>query len=124
MFVETNGTRLYYEEAGAGPAVVLIHGFTLDTRMWDDQFQRLVAHFRVIRYDLRGFGRSSPPTEAPYLHVEDLRGLLDHLDIEQATPDGKRLDRVGVSGADRPRRLAGVRSRRLCRCRRSACCIE
>ena len=34
-----NDTRLYYEETGAGPAVILIHGFTLDTRMWDDQFE-------------------------------------------------------------------------------------
>jgi pimeloyl-ACP methyl ester carboxylesterase len=33
-----NDTHLYYEEAGVGPAVVLIHGFTLDTHMWDDQF--------------------------------------------------------------------------------------
>lgn len=83
MFVETNGAHLYYEEVGAGPAVVLIHGFTLDTRMWDDQFLTLAERFRVIRYDLRGFGRSSPPA-APYSHVEDLRELLDHLDIEQA----------------------------------------
>lgn len=84
MFVETNGTHLYYEEAGAGTAVVLIHGFTLDTRMWDDQFLALAQHFRVIRYDLRGFGRSALPTDEPYSHVEDLLGLLDHLGIEQA----------------------------------------
>jgi pimeloyl-ACP methyl ester carboxylesterase len=84
VFIEINDTQLYYEEAGAGSAVVLIHGFTLDTRMWDDQFLPLAAHFRVIRYDLRGFGRSSLPTEEPYSHVEDLRGLLDHLGIEWA----------------------------------------
>lgn len=83
MFVETNSASLYYEEAGAGSPVILIHGFTLDTRMWDDQFLTLAQHFRVIRYDLRGFGRSALPT-APYSHVEDLRGLLDHLEIEQA----------------------------------------
>jgi pimeloyl-ACP methyl ester carboxylesterase len=84
VYVETNGTRLYYEEAGAGQTVVLIHGFTLDTRMWDDQFLTLARHFRVIRYELRGFGRSSLPTEESYSHIEDLRGLLDHLGVAQA----------------------------------------
>lgn len=79
-----NDTHLYYEEAGVGPAVVLIHGFTLDTRMWDDQFLPLAQGFRVIRYDLRGFGCSVIPTDAPYSHVENLRALLDELGIRQA----------------------------------------
>jgi pimeloyl-ACP methyl ester carboxylesterase len=55
-----NGGRLYWEAAGAGSPVVLIHGMTLDTRMWDDQFPVLAQHHRVIRYDARGFGKSSP----------------------------------------------------------------
>ena len=84
MVVAVNGTRLYYEEAGAGRVVVLVHGFTLDTRMWDDQFQPLAQNFRVIRYDLRGFGQSAVPTDEPYSHVEDLRALLDHLGVQQA----------------------------------------
>lgn len=79
-----NGTDLYYEEAGAGPAVMLIHGFTLDTRMWDDQFPALAQRYRVIRYDLRGFGRSAPP-DGPYSHVEDLRALLDQRGIARAS---------------------------------------
>lgn len=82
--VEVNGTRLYCEMAGAGKAVVLIHGFTLDTRMWDDQFLPLAERFQVTRYDLRGFGKSALPTQAPYSHVEDLARLLDRLDIPQA----------------------------------------
>lgn len=83
-FVDINDTRLYYEVAGTGQAVVLLHGFSLDTRMWDDQFLPLAQHFRVIRYDLRGFGKSALPTGEPYSYVEDLRGLLDHLDVPQA----------------------------------------
>ncbi len=83
-YVNVNGTRLYYEIAGAGQAVVLLHGFTLDTRMWDDQFLSLAQHFRVVRYDLRGFGKSDVPTGEPYSHVEDLRALLDHLAVPQA----------------------------------------
>ncbi len=75
--------RLYYEEAGSGTAVVLIHGFTLDTRMWDDQFTELSRRFRTIRYDMRGFGKSSLPTD-PYQHQADLKALLDQLGIARA----------------------------------------
>jgi pimeloyl-ACP methyl ester carboxylesterase len=83
-FMDVNGTRLFFETAGAGHAVVFLHGFTLDTRMWDDQFLPLSQHFKVIRYDLRGFGKSDLPTEQPYSHVEDLRALLDRLEVPQA----------------------------------------
>jgi pimeloyl-ACP methyl ester carboxylesterase len=64
-FAVVNGTSLYYEIAGAGTPVALIHGFTLDTRMWDDQFLPLAAHYRVVRYDARGFGRSITWPSAP-----------------------------------------------------------
>ena len=74
--LKVNDTHLYYEDAGAGPAVVLIHGFTLDTRMWDDQFLPLAQGFRVIRYDLRGFGRSVVP---PLDHRWTLDELIDDL---------------------------------------------
>ncbi len=83
-FVETNQAQLYVETAGSGFPLVLVHGFSLDTRMWDDQFQPLAQNFRVIRYDLRGFGQSAVPTDEPYSHVEDLRALLDHLGVQQA----------------------------------------
>jgi pimeloyl-ACP methyl ester carboxylesterase len=96
--VALNGTRVYCEEAGAGPAVVLIHGFTLDTRMWDDQFLPLSQHFRVVRYDLRGFGRSAVPSDDPYSHVEDLRALLDRLEIRQASLVG--LSKGGAVALD------------------------
>ena len=77
-----NGTRLYFEVAGSGPALVLLHGFSLDTRMWDDQFDVFAREFRVVRYDQRGFGKSDVPTDEPYSGVEDLRSLLDYLAIE------------------------------------------
>lgn len=82
--VDVDGGSLYCEVAGNGPAVVLIHGFSLDTRMWDDQFLPLAKHCQVVRYDLRGFGRSTLPGKEPYSHVEDLRLLLDRLRIERA----------------------------------------
>ena len=80
-----DGASLQYEVVGTGPAVVLIHGFSLDMRMWDPQLPDLAAAFRVVRYDCRGFGASGPLDPAiPYTHAADLVALLDHLSIDQA----------------------------------------
>ena len=81
--IEANSARLACEIAGQGEPVVLIHGFTLDRSMWDDQMPALTPHFRVIRYDARGFGQSSLPREQ-YTHHDDLNALLDVLDIPSA----------------------------------------
>jgi pimeloyl-ACP methyl ester carboxylesterase len=83
-FADVNGTRLYYEMAGSGHPLVLIHGFTLDTRMWDDQFEVFAQRYQVLRYDLRGFGKSAVPTDTPYTHPDDLHALMTHLGIEHA----------------------------------------
>jgi pimeloyl-ACP methyl ester carboxylesterase len=84
-YVEVDGGRLYYEAAGTGEPLVLIHGNTLDLRSWDDQFLSLSQSFRVIRYDVRGFGKSSLPVEGEaYSHHEDLAALLGHLGISSA----------------------------------------
>ena len=84
-YAEVNGTRLYYETAGAGHPIVLIHGYTLDSRMWNDQFDTLSQKYRVIRYDLRGFGKSACPSPGQkYCHTEDLRALLGYLKISKA----------------------------------------
>jgi pimeloyl-ACP methyl ester carboxylesterase len=79
-----NGTRLYYEVAGSGHPLVLIHGFTLDTRMWDGQFDAFAKRYRVIRYDARGFGKSAGPTGESYAPADDLRALLEQLGVERA----------------------------------------
>ena len=87
--LERPGARLTYEVAGDGPAVVLIHGFGLDMRMWDPQVGPLADRFRVVRYDCRGFGASGPFDPAvPYTHAGDLVALLDHLDIGEAVLAG------------------------------------
>jgi len=83
-FGEVNGARLYDEVAGSGPPLALIHGFTLDTRMWDDQFATFAERHRVVRYDARGFGRSTPIGKAEYAHVDDLAALLRHLNMPRA----------------------------------------
>jgi pimeloyl-ACP methyl ester carboxylesterase len=82
-FLEANGGRHYYEVAGQGSPVVFIPGFTLDTRMWDDQFDVFAERHRAVRYDLRGTGRSDPP-KGPYSYGDDIEALLDHLGIDRA----------------------------------------
>src|SRR5687768_12356949 len=96
-FAEVNGTRLYYETRGRGPAVVLIHGGLVDSRLWDEQMRPLSKRLRVVRYDLRGFGRSAAAS-GPFSHLEDLRALLDFLKIERASLVGLSLG--GIIAAD------------------------
>jgi 3-oxoadipate enol-lactonase len=83
-FAEVNGTQLYYESAGSGHPLVLVHGSMLDTCMWDDQFEPFAQHYTVIRCDVRGFGKSALPTGEPYARPDDLKSLLDYLEIAHA----------------------------------------
>lgn len=86
------GGRLYWEAVGHGPPLILLHGHSLDRTMWDAQMAALSQHFRVIRYDLRGYGRSSMPQEGENrLHVDDLRLLMDNLGIARAHVVGLSL---------------------------------
>jgi pimeloyl-ACP methyl ester carboxylesterase len=71
--------------AGSGDPLVLIHGNAGDLRHWDHQWRFLAPHYRVIRYDVRGYGKSAVPVEGqPYADHEDLAALLDHLRISKA----------------------------------------
>jgi pimeloyl-ACP methyl ester carboxylesterase len=88
MEAMVNGIQMAYDDAGSGPAILLVHGFPLCRRMWHPQINALLAAgHRVITPDLRGFGDSDAP-EAPYsmeIFADDLMALLDHLEIRQAT---------------------------------------
>jgi pimeloyl-ACP methyl ester carboxylesterase len=81
--VEVPDGVLAGDEAGSGEPVVLIHGFSFDRAMWDPQWPVLAQSFRAIRYDLRGFGSSTPPA-AGQGHVGDLLALLDDRGAERA----------------------------------------
>ena len=80
----SDGGRLYWEEAGRGPAIVLIHAGLWDRRIWDAQMQPFAQAHRVVRYDLRGFGRSSR-LEQPFSARQDLADLLSTLAIDRAS---------------------------------------
>jgi 3-oxoadipate enol-lactonase len=81
----SDGGHLAFEDVGEGPAVVLLHPGLWDMRTWDPQVPTFAeAGYRVVRYDLRGYGGSSRPGDEPYSHVADLWSVLDHLGIEVA----------------------------------------
>ena len=84
-FADVNGTTLYYEVAGSGHPFVLAHGHLLDRRSWDDQFEVFAQHYRVVRYDQRGFGDSGLITKGEtYSDRQDLYELMKFLGIERA----------------------------------------
>lgn len=81
-------TGLHYQLAGKGTPVVFIHGAGLDARMWNAEFDRFRANHRVLRYDIRGFGRSK--VRERNSHTSDLHDLLTELQLD-------RVNLVGLS---------------------------
>lgn len=81
--IDVPGARLWTEVSGRGEPLVLLHGFSLDLRMWDAQVAVFAERFHVIRYDLRGFGRSTTPAGEPYRHIDDLKALLEALGVHR-----------------------------------------
>ena len=80
--------ELYYETQGTGKPVILIHGWPLSGRAWEAQLPALVAAgYQVITYDRRGFGQSSKPWNGYDYDTlaEDLKGLMEALDLQDAT---------------------------------------
>ncbi len=92
--IQVNGATLYYEIAGEGETLLFAHAGIADSRMWDNQFEAFSNSHRVLRYDMRGAGRSSPQ-EGEFAHRDDLVALLDALEIEQVhgvgNSDGARV---------------------------------
>lgn len=80
---QDDGLSLSYEIHGEGEPIVFLHGFSLDRRMWDEQVKYFSKNYKVITYDLQGFGQSSIPRK-PYSHYEDLNKLFAHLNIGSA----------------------------------------
>jgi 2-succinyl-6-hydroxy-2,4-cyclohexadiene-1-carboxylate synthase len=87
-FIQANGINTYYETAGEGEPLVLLHNDAMSVDVWRRLLPHLAAARRIIAYDRRGHGQSAiPPSEAPYTVetlAEDLRALLDELGISRA----------------------------------------
>src|SRR5262245_30001620 len=100
---------LFYETVGQGPPVVLIHGGQMDRRMWDPQFELFGRSFRVVRYDVRNYGRSATAA-VPYSDVDDLLALLDELKIAKAHLVGLSLGgRIAIDFTlEHPDRVASL----------------
>ncbi|MEJ2247628.1 MAG: alpha/beta hydrolase [Acidobacteriota bacterium] len=82
-----NGAQVYYEVMGTGQPLLLVHAGVADSRMWDAQVDAFSKDYQVIRFDLRGFGRSNMPP-GPFSNHEDVRGLLDFLQLKPVSVVG------------------------------------
>lgn len=84
-YVDIGDAYVYYEIAGEGTPMILIHAHSVDCRMWDSQFLELAKHYKVIRYDLRGYGKTDRPVPGEkFSHAEDLHKLMYFLGIQKA----------------------------------------
>lgn len=77
-----NGAQLYFETAGVGKPFVMVHAGIADRRQWNREFDLLAQRYHVIRYDMRGYGKSEP-VDGEFSHLADLTALLDHLEVRQ-----------------------------------------
>ena len=82
----SDGAHIYYEAVGEGSPVILLHGHTLDLRMWDPQVKPLLeAGYRVIRPEMRGYGHSSKQQPGQqFTHLDDMMTVMDSLHIAKA----------------------------------------
>lgn len=90
MQAQVGDIRMHWQEVGTGDAVLFVHGFPLDSRMWSEQLERIPRRFRLLAPDLRGFGSTARGDAALSMDrfADDLAGLLDHLGIERVVVCG------------------------------------
>ncbi|HEU6444431.1 MAG TPA: alpha/beta fold hydrolase [Gaiellaceae bacterium] len=102
-------TDLWYDVAGEGPPLVLLHEGVVDSRIWAPVVPLLAPHHRLIRYDQRGFGRSPMP-DGPYSLVDDLVSVLDAAGAESAALAGaSRGGNIALTAAvERPERVSAL----------------
>lgn len=82
-YIDVDGGKLFYQMAGKGENLVLLHDGMVNCYVWDEQFPLLAKNYRVIRYDRRGYGKSSDP-QTQYSHIDDLNQIFIRLRVEKA----------------------------------------
>ena len=81
-FIQVDNARLYYETAGQGVPVVMIHAGVADSRQWNNEFAFFAPKYRVVRYDMRGYGKSEP-ADGEFSHMGDLVAVLNALEVHE-----------------------------------------
>jgi pimeloyl-ACP methyl ester carboxylesterase len=101
--------KLYYEVTGSGEPLVLCHAGFVDSGMWDSQWEASGEFFRVIRFDMRDYGKSDR-AQGPVSRRKDLEGLLDQLEIQRAVLIGCSLGGTVVLdfALEHPERVAAL----------------
>ncbi|MCC3766843.1 alpha/beta fold hydrolase [Streptomyces sp. UNOC14_S4] len=110
LMVPVDGGEVWADDSGGdGPPLVLLHPSVGDSTIWDALVPRLAGHHRVIRHDVRGYGRSPAPTTR-FSPVRDLAAVLGHFGVERAALAGSSLGgRTALSFAlDAPERVAAL----------------
>ena len=77
-----DSAQIYYETAGKGMPLVMIHAGVADSRQWNNEFAFFAQNYQVIRYDMRGYGKSEP-VDGEFSHMSDLISLLDTLELHE-----------------------------------------
>jgi 3-oxoadipate enol-lactonase len=107
-----NGCELAFDLAGRGESLVFLHGFPFNRSTWDDQVGLFSPQFRTIRYDHRGQGESGVGDGlfTVELLVDDLIGMLDHLQVGRAILCGLSMGGyVALRAVERhPERVSGL----------------
>ena len=108
-FVDVVGGKLWAQWAGSGTGVVLAHAGIADSRQWDPQWDALVAGHRVVRYDLRGFGRSKVE-HTSFSNRADLVAVMDAAGLDRAVLVGcSRAGAIVIDTAlEYPDRVSGI----------------
>jgi pimeloyl-ACP methyl ester carboxylesterase len=83
-YVQLDDGQLFYSVTGEGEPLVLLHGNFNDHQIWQRQVNYLSQYYKVIAYDLRGYGQSSTP-KSPFSNVEDLKTLINELQLDKVT---------------------------------------
>jgi pimeloyl-ACP methyl ester carboxylesterase len=93
--IDRDGVSIYYEVHGDGPPLLLTHGYSSTSAMWQGQIEALSKHYRLVLWDMRGHGQSDYPDDpAAYseaLTVADMVALLDEAGARQAIIGGLSL---------------------------------
>jgi pimeloyl-ACP methyl ester carboxylesterase len=93
--LDRDGIRIHYEIHGSGPPLLLSHGYSSTSRMWDGQVAALKDRYQVIAWDMRGHGESDYPTDqslySEALTVGDMKALLDLAGAKKAIVAGLSL---------------------------------